>query len=127
MSRISRASRFQEAQQALRLAKRKRLIREGPHIEKFSEKDNARQGFFEREECECIVGFLPDYLKDLTRFAYHTGWRKGEILTLEWRDIHGDVIRLRPEIAKNKDGRVIILLGELAGQSHQLCAKIFNR
>jgi hypothetical protein len=40
--------------------------------------------------------------------------RKGEILTLEWRDIHGDVIRLKPQIAKNKDGRVIIIVGEIA-------------
>jgi integrase len=120
--------------QALRLAKRKRLIREVPHIEKFSEKDNARQGFFEHEEFERIVGFLPDYLKDLTRFAYHTGWRKGEILTLEWRDIHGDVIRLRPEIAKNKDGRVIILVGELANlidrrraERVESCPYVFHR
>ena len=60
-----------------------------------------------------MLAFLPDYLKDITRFAYHTGWRKGEILTLQWRDIQGDVIRLRPEIAKNKDGRVIIMVGEL--------------
>ena len=43
------------------------------------------------------------------RHLYHTGWRKREILILEWREIQGDVIRLRPEIAKNKDGRVIIL------------------
>ena len=28
--------------QALRLAKRKKLLKEVPHIEKFSEKDNAR-------------------------------------------------------------------------------------
>jgi integrase len=105
-----------------------------PHIEKFSEKDNARQGFFEREEFERIVGFLPDYLKDLTRFAYHTGWRKGEILTLEWRDIHRDVIRLRPEIAKNKDGRVIILVGELANlidrrraERVESCPYVFHR
>ena len=120
--------------QALRLAKRKKLLKEVPHIEKFSEKDNARQGFFEREEFETIVGFLPDYLKDLTRFAYHTGWRKGEILTLEWRDIHGDVIRLRPEIAKNKDGRVIILVGEVANiidrrraERVESCPYVFHR
>jgi integrase len=50
----------------------------------------------------------------LTRFAYHAGWRKTEILTLEWRDIHGDMIRLRSEIAKNQDGRVIVIVGEVA-------------
>ena len=26
-----------------------------------------------------MVALLPDYLKDLTRFAYHTGWRRKEI------------------------------------------------
>ncbi len=35
-------------------------------------------------------------------------------LTLEWRVIQGDVIRLSPDIAKNKDGRVIVLVGEIA-------------
>jgi integrase len=72
------------------------------------------QGFFEQDELETIVSFLPPYLKDVVRFAYHTGWRKSEILALAWRDVHGDVIRLRPEIAKNKDGRMIMLVGELA-------------
>jgi integrase len=95
--------------QAMRLAHRKKLIASVPHIEKFSEQGNARQGFFEPNELEAIVSFLPDYLKDLARFAFHTGWRKSEILTLEWRDVQGDVIRLRPEIAKNKDGRASIV------------------
>jgi integrase len=45
-----------------------------------------------------MVTLLPDYLKDLTRFAYHTGWRSGEILTLEWRDVQGETIRLRSEL-----------------------------
>lgn len=48
------------------------------------------------------------------RFGYLTGWRKGEIARLTWRDIEGDVIRLRPEHAKNKHGRMVILVGELA-------------
>ena len=77
---------------------------------------------------------MPKYLKDLTRFAYHTGWRKGEILTLEWRDIYGDVIRLRPEIAKNKDGRVMIIIGELQNiiarrwaERVESCPYVFHR
>ena len=33
---------------------------------------------------------------------------------MEWSDIQDDVIRLKPQIAKNKDGRVIIIIGEIA-------------
>ena len=36
------------------------------------------------------------------------------MLTLEWRDIRGDVIRLKPTVAKNKEGRIVILIGEIA-------------
>jgi integrase len=34
---------------------------------------------------------------------------------LEWRDadLQGRVVRLRPEISKNKDGRVLLLRGKL--------------
>ena len=53
---------------------------------------------------------------------------------MEWRDIHGDVIRLRPEIAKNKDGRVIILVGEVANiidrrraERVESCPYVFHR
>ena len=120
--------------QAMRLAQRKKLLATVPHIEKFSEQGNARQGFFEQDELEAIVSFLPSYLKDGVRFAYHTGWRKGEILTLEWRDVYDDVIRLRPEIAKNKDGRMIILVGEISNiidrrrvERVESCPYIFHR
>jgi integrase len=120
--------------QAMRLAKRKKLLTNIPHIEKFSEKDNARQGFFEQEELERMLEYLPDYLKDVTRFAYHTGWRKGAILTLEWSDIQDDVIRLKPQIGKNKDGRVIIIIGEIANiiahrqaECVESCPYVFHR
>jgi integrase len=99
--------------QSLRLARRKKLLNDIPHIEKFRE-DNARQGFFDKEDFERLVSFLPDDLKDFVRFAYYSGWRKGEIAQLEWRDIEGDVVRLRPTISKTKDGRVLVLVGELA-------------
>jgi integrase len=81
-----------------------------------------------------MLAFLPDYLKDITRFAFHTGWHKGEILTLEWRNLQGDVIRLRPELAKNKDGRLIILVGEIANiiarrqeERVESCPYVFHR
>lgn len=45
--------------QVMRLAKRKKLIKDIPHIEKFSETDNARQGFFEPEDLERLLTFLP--------------------------------------------------------------------
>jgi integrase len=102
-----------DCSETVELAKRKKLVTDIPHIQLFQER-NARQGFFEREELEALVVSLPPYLKDVARFAYHTGWRKEEIFTLEWGDIQGDTIRLRPEIAKNKDGRVILLVGEIA-------------
>ncbi len=40
---------------------------------------------------------------------------------LEWRDVDlaGKVVRLRPEISKNKDGRLLPLQGELLGLSNE--------
>jgi hypothetical protein len=51
-----------------------------PHIEKFSEKDNARQGFFEPDELERMLAFLPDYLKDITRLSYQVAQRRDPYL-----------------------------------------------
>jgi integrase len=101
--------------QAFRLAHRKKLIdKMPPHMPRFRV-NNARQGFLEREEFERVVSFLPDYFKDFTRFGYLTGWRFKEIATLEWRDIQEGTIRLRPEVSKNAEGRVLIVVGAIAG------------
>ena len=55
------------------------------------------------------------HLKDPVAFLYHSGWRISEMRALEWRDVDlpGKVIRLRPELSKNKDGRLLPLNGEL--------------
>ena len=54
--------------------------------------------------------------------------------TLEWKDVQGDVIRLRPEIAKNKTGRMIVMVGEVAGiierrqqERVESCPYVFHR
>lgn len=99
--------------QALRWAKEEReLIERLPTIKKYRE-TNVRQGFFSKGEFERLVSFLPEGIQDFVRFGYYSGWRKGEIAKFEWRDVHDTVIRLRPEVSKNKDGRVLALIGEI--------------
>jgi integrase len=65
-------------------------------------------------EFRTVIEHLPDYLKDFALFAYLTGWRKGETASLRWEDVDGDVIRLRSEHSKNREGRTVPLVGELA-------------
>lgn len=67
---------------------------------------NTRQGFFERDEFEAVVAYLPVYLWDFARFGYLTGWRKGEIASLTWADVDrsGRTLRLRPEASKTGQG-----------------------
>ena len=70
--------------------------------------DNARKGFFGPGDLEGVVKELSDDLKPVVRFAYMTGWRKGEILPLRWSqvDFNAGIVRLDPGTTKNKDGRV---------------------
>ena len=98
--------------QAFKLAMRKKLLEKMPHIPHFKVY-NARQGFFEDADFNRVVSFLPEYLQNVARFGYLTGWRLKEIRTLEWRDIEGDTIRLRPEVSKNAEGRLLIAVGAL--------------
>ena len=79
------------------------------------EENNARQGFVDHGVFLALREHLPPYLKEPIRFLYVSGWRLGEMKALEWRDVDlaGRVVRLRPEISKNKDGRVLPLSGEL--------------
>ena len=60
--------------------------------------NNVRTGFFERDQFEAVSKNLPAYLRPLTAFAYITGWRKGEILNLQWLqiDFEAGTVRLWP-------------------------------
>ena len=99
--------------QAFKLAQRSKLLEKIPHIPRFKV-ENARQGFFERTDFERVVSCLPEYFQDFSRFGYVTGWRRKEIATLEWRDVEEGTIRLRPEVSKNAEGRVLIVVGTIA-------------
>jgi integrase len=76
---------------------------------------NAREGFLELATFEVLARHLPNPLQDFARFAYVTGWRKGEALTLAWSDVdraHGR-ITLRRVHSKTAEPRVLTLVGEL--------------
>ena len=94
---------FSLAVQAVRLNAR-------PHIPRLPE-GQPRQGFLEYSEYLAIRAHLPPTYQDVLDFGYHSGWRRGEIVTLGWKDVDrgAGVIRLRPELSKNKDGRVLAL------------------
>jgi integrase len=88
-----------------------RLIR-APHFPMLKE-DNARQGFFEHTDFEKFVTQLPEPINDIARFAYLSGWRKGEIVPLRWDAVDrlGREVRLRT--SKNGEGLVLPLDDEL--------------
>ena len=79
------------------------------------EENNARQGFLDHGSFLALRENLPDNLKDPVTFLYLSGWRVSEMRALHRRDVDlaGKVVRLRPEISKNKNGRLLPLTGEL--------------
>ncbi len=85
-----------------------------PYIPMLAE-SNARKGFFEYNEYLALRDALPPYLKPVVTFAYHTGWRLGEILGLTWDkvDPKQGIVWLDPGDPKNKEARTIYLNGEL--------------
>lgn len=81
-----------------------------PHIPRLQEA-HPRQGFLEHSEFLAIRQHLPRDYQDALDFGYLSGWRRREILRLEWGDVDrgGGEIRLRPELSKNREGRVLVL------------------
>jgi integrase len=91
------------------LAKEENRIQNIPHIPKFSEKENAREGFVDEAQFEKITEKLPADLHPLFMFLYHCAVRFGEAIQIRWSDVDlkGEVIRLRSTTTKNKSGRTI--------------------
>lgn len=78
--------------------------------------NNARKGFFEREQYDVVRRHLPDDLKPVMNVTYITGWRTiSELLTRQWRHVDFDAgwLRLDPGETKNGEGRMFPLTPEL--------------
>jgi integrase len=89
------------------LALRAGRIGTKPHIAKLR-LDNARKGFFEREQFFAVLHHLPEDVKPVAITAYVTGWRvKSEILTRQKHHLNlgAGWLRLEPGESKNKEGR----------------------
>jgi len=82
-------------------------------IEMLDESGNRRTGKFTPAEAELIASSLPSYMRDVARFAYETGARASEILSLCWTHLDGDAIRVPWELTKNRESRSIAITEEL--------------
>lgn len=106
------------------LGARARKVDHIPYIPMLKE-SNTRKGFFDHREFLALREALPSYLKPVVSFAYHTGWRVGEILGLTWEkaDLEGKMVRLDPGETKNEEARTISLNEELLKEMVILQAK----
>lgn len=99
--------------QAFNLGRKQGRLSTVPYVSLLKE-DNARQGFFERGDFEAVVAYLPEPVNDIARFAYWSGWRRGEILGLTWDMVDRSAREIRLRTSKNGSGRVLPLaIGEL--------------
>lgn len=97
--------------QAFRLAVRRRQISSMPEVPKLRE-DNARQGFFAKNDFLAVLSNLGDQdIADFLEWFYWTGMRPGEIRSLTWAcfDRETWTLRLHAKDAKTGHGRVIPL------------------
>lgn len=87
-----------------------------PKVPGLSEKDNARQGFFERGDFEAVVKYLiDDDVRDFLTWFFYTGMRPGETKSLTWAAFDRETwtLRLHASGAKTGHGRALALVGEL--------------
>ena len=90
-----------------------------PHRPVFPDRldeNGPRQGFFEHAEYAAVRRALPGPYQDVLDFAYYSGWRKREILDLQWDEVDegGGVVRLSPARSKTRVGRVLPISDPIA-------------
>lgn len=91
---------------AFNLLKEEDQISRVPHIPTLST-DNVRKDFLTMGDVEAICAEISADLAPVVRFAAYTGWRKGEVLDMRWRQVDFDagMVHLDPGTTKNKEGR----------------------
>lgn len=95
---------------AFKLAMERGQVGSMPKVKALRE-NNARRGFFSDEEFTRLRSHLPEWMHLLATFAYFTGCRKGELISLKWGQVDGDMVRLGE--TKNGLPRTVPLTSEL--------------
>lgn len=97
-----------------RLAVRARRLERRPDFSLLQER-NARKGFFEDEQYLSVLPHLDEDVRPLVEVAYHTGWRRHELISRQRRhlDLDAGWLRLEPGETKNGEGRMFPLTPEL--------------
>jgi integrase len=69
--------------------------------------ENRRKGFLEPEGFEAIRRELPSWAADVFEFAWRSGWRRNEVLGLQWSEVNLEekMIVLSAERSKNGEAR----------------------
>ncbi len=65
----------------------------------------ARQGFFTSAEVGLLCRHLPPHAVNAVRFAWETGWRRGEIFGLRWQDVNLKDGTIFLSVSKNGEPR----------------------
>ncbi|MGH9367961.1 MAG: tyrosine-type recombinase/integrase, partial [Thermoanaerobaculia bacterium] len=94
-------------------AKGGRVLRLPVFPEKLRER--VRQGWYTAEEIEKLCSSSPWWLAEMIRFAFATGWRRGELLGLRWDWVDREAREVRIPDSKSGEGRVVPIAGELVG------------
>lgn len=98
---------------AFTLAEQDGLLNRSPRVPKLKT-DNAREGFLSAGDVEAVCEEITAPLRPVVRFAFLTGWRKGEIIPyagrspgLRWRqvDFEAQEVRLDAGSTKNDEAR----------------------
>jgi integrase len=108
--------------QAMRLAAREGKLARLPYFPMLTE-DNVRRGFFEREQFDKVETALPDPVCDVARFAWLTGWRKGEVVGMTWEQVDMKAGEVRLFDSKNGHGRVLEFDDDLRALMEKRLAK----
>jgi integrase len=98
---------------AFRLALRRGKISSMPMIRKLPE-NNVRRVFYDKDEFDSILAVAPPYLVPVLKFYYLTGWRKSEVVGLNWSMVDMAAGTITIPTSKNGAGRHLALSGEIA-------------